>query len=105
MRSSIKPASSVDASLDQQRGRAQSAPCTAALVSVSRPGGNDMATRTKSAPASKSASKSRATAPTKPTSTSGKTAVRAGKAAPKGKSRVWEYIKKNDLRDKAKRTI
>ncbi len=64
-----------------------------------------MATRTKSAPASKAASTSRSASATKATTTSGKTGVQAGKAAPKGKSRVWEYIKKNDLRDKAKRTL
>lgn len=57
-----------------------------------------MVTRTKSAPAGKAASKSRTTATTKSTSTT-------GKAAPKGKSRVWEYIRKNDLQDKAKRTV
>jgi hypothetical protein len=64
-----------------------------------------MATRTKSAPASKAASTSTTTAPTKATPTSGKTGDQASKTAPTGKRRVWDYIKKNGLQDKAKKSL
>ena len=64
-----------------------------------------MATRTKSAPASEAISTTRTGSSTKATSTTGKTKVQTGPAAPKDKRRVWDYIKKNPLQDRAKRPI
>lgn len=64
-----------------------------------------MSTRKKTAPARKAASTSRSASTTKATSRTATTRAKAGKAVPKDKRRVWDYIKKNDLQDKAKRSL
>ncbi len=64
-----------------------------------------MATRTKPAPTSKAASTTGAAPSTKARSGTGRTGTQAAPAAPKDKRRVWDYIRKNPLQDKAKRSI